>query len=462
MAGVTDRLGRLLERAAPRGDIEPVPTEGRELSGLDMGVLWGDLSVGILVLFTGALLVPAMALPAAIGAIAVGSLLGCLPLAAVAADGARTGRPTMALLRPVLGERGSYVPSAINAVQLIGWAAFEFWAMAGIANAVSRSAFGLDIYGAWLVVIAAVCIALAMAGPVVFVRRWLERFGIFVLLGAGAWLTFRVATSGDLGGAWRAPGLGGLGFWVAVDLVIAMPVSWLPLVADYGRFARSPRAAFVGTYGGYVLGNVWFYALGALLVLVAGSSATVLGIGAALIALGGGAVVLLALLVGETDGAFANLYSTATSVRNIGPILPGRRLTLVAGIAAFALAAVLGESAETFELFLLTIGSVFVPLFGVYFAHRLVRPGPARAWCDPGALTAWVVGFGVYQWSIPSPLPAWSAGVEWFFADLLGAPFPLFGGALGASIPSFVVASALGIVAFGLPRRTRVIRPPRG
>ena len=59
-------------------------------------------------------------------------------------------------------------------------------------------------------------------------------------------------------------------FWVGVDLVIAMPISWLPLVADYNRFARKPAPAFWGTFLGYLLTNVWFYALGAMVFLAAG------------------------------------------------------------------------------------------------------------------------------------------------------------------------------------------------
>ena len=56
--------------------IAPVPPEQGTLSALDIGVLWNDLSLGLLVLVTGALLVPALGLPAAIAAIVVGSLIG--------------------------------------------------------------------------------------------------------------------------------------------------------------------------------------------------------------------------------------------------------------------------------------------------------------------------------------------------------------------------------------------------
>src|SRR5207245_6363090 len=89
MATVTDRLEEVLEKEAPVWGIRPVPPEHRRLSGIDFAVLWGDLAIGLLVLLTGALLVPSLGLPKALLAIAVGSLVGCVPLALVAYAGAR-------------------------------------------------------------------------------------------------------------------------------------------------------------------------------------------------------------------------------------------------------------------------------------------------------------------------------------------------------------------------------------
>jgi NCS1 family nucleobase:cation symporter-1 len=257
-SGLVDRLGTVLEREAPSWGIRPVPPDRRTLSGLDLAVLWGDLSVGLLVMVTGALLVPALGLGRALLAIAIGSVVGCLPLALVARAGQRERVPTMVLLRPVLGERGSFLPSVLNVVQLVGWTAVEFWAMGEVANVASTRAFGVDARNGWVVVVAVVCTSLALGGPILVVRRWLERFGIYVLLATAAWITVEVLRVGDVGSAWRAPGAGGLPFWVAVDLVIVMPVSWLPLAADYTRFARPGSRAAAGTYVGYLIGNAWF------------------------------------------------------------------------------------------------------------------------------------------------------------------------------------------------------------
>jgi NCS1 family nucleobase:cation symporter-1 len=472
MATVTERLERALEREAPAWGIRPVPPEHRRLSGLDFGVLWGDLSIGLLVLVTGAFLVPALGFRSALLAIVIGSVIGCLALALVGLAGAREGVPGMVLFRPVLGLRGSYVPSILNVIQLLGWTAFEFWAMANVAAAMSDRLFGFRGYLMWLAIVAVVCTALALGGPILVVRRWLERFGVYVVAGVAAWLSYRVFASADLGELWRRPGQGGLPFWLGVDLVIVMPISWLPLVADYNRFARPEARSFAGTLWGYLAGNVWFYALGALLVLSVGATPDVVGIGQSIAALAGGGLVLIALLAGESDQAFANIYSAAVSTQNVAPQASQRRLVVAVAGAAFLLAWLL--SMDAYEVFLLLIGSVFVPLFGVFAADYFLlrRSVDARALFDRGgrywfaggvnwrAFVAWASGFVLYHWSVPTGPAGWTDAVRIVFEDWLGLPFPLAGSALGASIPSFAGALLmfLALGAVGWRRKTAPAR----
>jgi putative hydroxymethylpyrimidine transporter CytX len=296
---------------------------------------------------------------------------------------------------------------------------------------------------------AVVCTLLALGGPILVVRRWLERFGAWVVGAVALWLTIRVLTVSDLGALWQRPGSGGLPFWLAVDLVIVQPVSWLPLVADYTRFARTQRGAALGTYAGYAVGNLWFYALGALLVLGAGlSDASPAGLAQAMAALAGGWIVLLTLLVGETDEAFADIYSAAVSAQNLRERLSQRRAILVVAAAGVALAVWLNgrgaDATATFESFLFLLGSVFVPLFGVFVADYFLTPrSPVSQAIRPTALVAWGAGFLVYQWCVPTGPAAWQSGVQTVFHDWLGLPFPLAGSAAGASIPSFATALAV-------------------
>ncbi len=447
-----------LHDAAPEWGIRPVPDDLRRFGGLDLAILWGDLSIGLLVLFSGTLLVPALGLPTALLAILVGSIVGSLPLALVGLAGARERVPGMVLFRPLLGLRGSYLPSAMNLIQLVGWSAFEFWAMARVADSISSDLFGIDAYGLWLVLVAAGCTALAWSGPVFVVRRWLERFGAWIIAAVAAWISFRVLTVGDLAALWHRPGSGGLPFWLAVDLVIAMPISWLPLVADFTRFAKSERRAAAATFWSYAAGNAWFYALGAMLVLAAGSGSDVLDLGTTIAASAGGAVVLLALLAGESDQAMANVYSSAVSIQNVFPGASPRRLIVAVGAIGLAVAAMLkGSAAYTFETFLFLIGAIFVPLFGVFLADWLVlrrgRIGEAalfenaRSGFNPRALIPWAAGFALYQWCVPTGPSWWVDAVTKVLHSWLHLPVPLVPGyAAGASIPAFAGAFLLSLV----------------
>jgi putative hydroxymethylpyrimidine transporter CytX len=451
-------MSTLLER--PEFGIEPVPQEYRTLSALDIGVLWGDLGIGLLVLVTGALLVPGLGFWPAMAAIVIGSVIGVGLLAAAASAGAQHGVPTMVLFRPVLGVRGSWIPTIFNIAQLLGWTAVEFWAISSVANIVSEKAFGFSSRGLWLALAAIVCTGLALWGPVGVTRVWLERFGVWVIGGISLVVTILVLMSDNLSTALSATGQGGFPtFGGALDLVIAMPVSWLPLVADYTRFGKRPRGAFFGTFWGYLIANIWLYALGALLVLSSGAAPSPAGIAVGILAVAGGSVAgvlfLVGLLVGETDEAFANIYSGAVSVQNLFPRLSQR--ALIIGIAAVgsALAAVL--TMELYESFLLLIGSLFVPLFGVFLAeHFLIRRGKLQSgelyrekgayWFAAGfryrALIPWIAGFIVYHWISPSPVSWWVDLIR----DIFGTPLSERFAWLSASIPSFVVAFVVALV----------------
>ena len=432
--------------------IAPIPAERRTLSSLDVGILWNDLSLGLLVLVTGGFLVPAFDLAGVIGAVALGTFLGCLPLAAVALAGAREGLPGMVLFRPALGRTGSAAPSVLNVVQLLGWTAVEFWAMGRLANALSIEFLGVDAFAVWLALVAVGCTLLAIGGPVLVVKRFLERFGTWIVLASGVGLTVSLFATGTPFEGWP-PATGGLPFLLAVDLVIVMPISWLPLVADSTRFARRERGVFGATFAGYALGNAWFYVLGALLVLHASAPPDALGLGRTITELVGGSLLVAGLLVGEAPNAFANVYSTAVSALNVAPRVSERAFTIATGAVAFVLALLV--TMDRYEVFLFLIGSVFVPLGAVFLVDYFVRAhgrygseavfGRAAEGVRWAAVVPWLAGFFVYQWSVPTGPGWWTDGVEALFSGI-GLPFPLFDSRLGASLPSFAVAFALSLV----------------
>ena len=161
--------------------IDPVPERLRVLGTLDTGLLWGNLGVSLLVIVAGAALVPALSLPEALLAIAIGCVIGNLALAIAGAIGADARVPGMVLLRAPLGKRGSYLPTAVNVLQGIGWSVFELLIIATAAAALSDELFGFRAQWLWTLVFGAVALALALLGPIGFVRRFVRKVAVWAV-----------------------------------------------------------------------------------------------------------------------------------------------------------------------------------------------------------------------------------------------------------------------------------------
>lgn len=414
-----------------------------------------SLGLSLLVLVAGTYLVPALSLPKALLAIVVGGLVGNAMLAAAGLIGADARVPAMVLMRAPLGRRGSYLATVLNVAQNLGWTIFELIVIATAANALSKHAFGFDHLRLWTVAAAGITTALALLGPIGFVRQWVRRFAIWVVLASLGYLTWWSLAHANLHELWHRPGKGGLTFWQGVDLMVAMPASWLPLAADYTRFSSGRGRAFWGTGVGYLLPNVWLYALGAVLLLSRGVSdapsllQAIAGGGAA------SAIALVALGVDETKEPFANVYSTAVSLQNLLPRVPQRLLILLA--AGGSTVAALRIDLTHYQSFLLLLGSFFVPLFGVllghwllagaHYARRHVFEAPAlRA----ELLGAWLSGFCLYQWLQPTGPHWWMSLVDRTHA----------GTSVGASLPSFGLAFGLTLLFGVLPAALQWRRAP--
>lgn len=430
--------------------IEPVPERLRVLGTVDIGLLWGNLGVSLLVVVAGAILVPALSLPDALVAIVVGCIVGNAMLAIAGGIGAQTRVPAMVLMRAPLGEKGSYGPTAINVVQCLGWTVFELLVIATAAAALSDELFGFQARWAWTLVFGAAALVLGMLGPIGVVRTVIRRVAVWIVPVAVAYLGWWALTGGGLEDAWSRPGEGGLSTWQGIDIVVGVTVSWIPLAADYTRFARSPKAAFWGTGVGYVVPDALLLALGAVVLLtrdLADPSALPAAVAA------GGLVALLALValtVGETDEAFANAYSGAVSIQNLVPWLPQRGLVVLTTSVGVVGALVLELS--SFQSFLFLLGSFFVPLFAVLLADWLAsgrRFEPSDVFAAPRVrppmLAAWIAGFAAYQWLSPT-------GPGWWVEQVQRLDPPSW--PIGATLPSFVVSFVLAALAAIADRRT--------
>jgi len=442
----------------PSWGIEPVPERLRVLGAFDGFLLWANLSVSLLVIVAGAFLVLpadefglALSLPEAVGAIVAAAVVGNLLLGLGGLIGADARVPTMVLMRAPLGRRGSYLPTGLNVVQCLGWSVFELIIIATGASALSQQVLGFGGVAFWKILFGVVATVLAFLGPVGFVRKYVRKFAVWVVIVSLLYLAWWSLHGRHPIALWHRGGTHA--FWAGFDLVLASIISWTPLVADYTRFSRSRSAGFWGAGLGYFVPTIPLFGLGAVIAMSRSISEAPALLTA--IAAGGAASILalLALTVDESDEAFANVYSGAVSLQNLLPRLPQR--LLVSGFALVATVGALVVDLRNYQSFLYLLGSFFVPLFAVLLADWLLA-GRHYGRDDvflvpeirPEMVGAWLAGFALYQWLSPVG-PGWWTGVV---AHL--HPHALPWG--GASLPSFAAAFALAVLARTVARRAAV------
>jgi len=405
--------------------LTPVPSSARVFSWRDHACLWFSLGVGLLVMQVGAYLVPATGMKEAALACVFGSLLGAGLLAWVGKIACETGLSSAGLIHRSYGSLFARLPVLLNIVQLLGWTTFEMVVMREGSLAIVNQTFGLALDGMTALVLvtlfwAAVLAALLAGSMLTLVRRFVSRFGLPLVAASLVWLSWQFGMRlADVGWSafWSQSGDGSMSMFGALDLVIAMPVSWLPLVADYARHGRSGRGTLTGVWLGYALANMWCYALGVLVISTVGPGTQMV---TALLLAQGGLIALGLILVDELDNAYGDLYSGAVSSHSLLPHWSIRRwgLTLVAVSAALAMVLPM----HSLEPFLLTLSSVFVPLYGVIlgrwaFGGAVLRGNDAgqasiiEVW--PALL--WLLGIVCYH-----TITAWAPGLGAALPTLLG------------------------------------------
>jgi purine-cytosine permease-like protein len=222
----------------------------------------------------------------------------------------------------------------------------------------------ISSHAIWVTVFWGGILTLLMASSMLgLVRNFVSKFGLPLVVLSLAWLTWQfvgVLQTQDVAAFWHRPGNQTMGFLSAIDLVIAMPVSWLPLVADYARHGNNGRTAMKATWIAYALANIWCYALGFLVVSVATPDISLVH---TLLLAQGGLLALGLILIDELDNAYGDVYSASMNSHSLFKSWNFKTLGLLIAVLCTGLAIVLPM--HSLEPFLLMLSSVFVPLYGV-------------------------------------------------------------------------------------------------
>ena len=365
------------------------PTIHRRLSTPTLGLIWFGASVSLAEILTGTFFAP-LGFEQGLTAILVGHIIGCILFWLVPYVSAKTGASAMGAASRSFGHVGSNLFALANVIQLVGWTAIMVVSGAAAANLL------VPLLGeaGWCVVIGALIVFWIAIGVKRMGRA--QSFAAVLLLV----LTF-VANSAVFGGTPITPsGDEGLSFGAAVELAVAMPLSWLPVVGDYTREAKKPGAGATMATITYFVGSCWMFAIGLGCALFAGSD----DIAAVMAQAGMGLIGILVVVLSTVTTTFLDAQSAGVSAESIHPKLNARICGIIAAVVGTALA--IFAPVSNFEEFLYLIGSVFAPMAAIviadYFIGHRDRSDVAVDWRN---IVLWVLGFALYRVSLTWDIP---------------------------------------------------------
>ena len=348
---------------------------------LNHSLIWFGAAISIAEILTGTLLAP-LGLKKALAAIILGHLIGGTLMYFAGLIGAKTERSAMETVKLTFGNKGGLLFSSLNVLQLVGWTAVMIFSGAAAAQSVMPLAQWI-----WCLAIAALILLWVFIGI-----GNVTKINI-VTMSALLILSLLMSKLVFFGGSVATLPLGGMSFGSAVELAVAMPLSWLPLISDYTRRAthKPQTVTFVGV-AVYGLTSCWMYAIGVGAALYTGKS----DVAEIMSAAGFGIAAVLTVLASTVTTTFLDVYSAGVSAASLSKKLNEKPVAVAACLVG-ALIAICTPIAK-FESFLYLISSVFAPMIAVQIVQSFIlRRNSGDRSFDGLNLVVWAAGFGLYR-----------------------------------------------------------------
>lgn len=344
------------------------------------GLIWFGAAVSIAEIVTGTLFAP-LGFIKGLMAILIGHVIGCSLLFFSGFIGGKTRKCAMETVQMSFGKKGSLFFAILNIIQLVGWTAIMIYDGALAAN----SAWNI---GSWIwalligvLIILWISIGIKNLGKV----NTLSMLALTMLTFVLSFVIFKNGTTHEALSST-------LSFGAAVDLSVAMPLSWLPLISDYTREAEKPTKATIVSVIVYGTTSTWMYVIGMGAAIFTGNS----DIAGIMVKAGLGIVALLIIVLSTVTTTFLDAYSAGISSEVISKKINGKWIAIGATMIG-TIGAILFPMTDITD-FLYLIGSVFAPMIAVQIADfYILKTDSSNISFNYLNLAIWVVGFIAYR-----------------------------------------------------------------
>ena len=354
------------------------------------GLIWFGAGVSIAEILTGTYLAP-LGMGKGLLAIIVGHIIGCLMLFLAGVIGGKTRRSAMETVKMSFGQNGGVFFSFLNVLQLVGWTAIMIYDGALAADGVLHTGRWV-----WCLVIGALIIVWILVGITNLGKiNTIAMAALFILTLVLCKVIFFSGAAGNVDTSEA------MSFGAAVELAVAMPLSWLPLISDYTREAEEPVKATAVSAVVYGIISCWMYVIGMGAAIYTGEY----DIAQIMVKAGLGIAGLLIIVFSTVTTTFLDAYSAGISAESVFSKLNGKYAAVAVTVIGTVGAIV--YPMDNITDFLYLIGSVFAPMIAIQIADFFIlkRADSLSDAIDVTNIVIWIVGFVLYRYLMGVDIP---------------------------------------------------------
>ncbi len=349
---------------------------------LENGMIWFGAGVSIAEILSGTYFAE-LGLKTAIITILIGHIIGCALLFAAGYIGGKARKSAMETTKMSFGQKGALFFALMNVIQLIGWTAIMIYDGAISANAIFQTGVWV-----WALVIGALII--------LWIKIGITNLGKIntVTMTALFFLTLILCKVIfiDGNGQMTVTSDSSLSFGAAVELAVAMPLSWMPLISDYTQEAEKPFQATLVSSITYGVISCWMYIIGMGAALFTGAS----DISVIMLRAGLGLVGILIVIFSTVTTTFLDAYSAGVSAETLTSKFSGKTMGIV--VAVIGTICAMFFPMDDITNFLYFIGSVFAPMIAIMIVDFLSGRNSEQQTFNWMNLVVWLIGFFLYRY----------------------------------------------------------------
>ena len=362
----------------------------KRTSIFENGLIWFGAGVSLAEILTGTAFAP-LGFQKGILAIIIGHIIGCTMLFLAGVIGGKTRRSAMETVKMSFGQNGGVFFSFLNVLQLVGWTAIMIYYGALAADGVLNTGRWV-----WCLVIGALIIVWILVGITNLGKvNTIAMAALFILTLVLCKVIFFSGAAGNVDTSEA------MSFGAAVELAVAMPLSWLPLISDYTREAEEPVKATAVSAVVYGIISCWMYVIGMGAAIYTGEY----DIAQIMVKAGLGIAGLLIIVFSTVTTTFLDAYSAGISAESVFSKLNGKYAAVAVTVIGTVGAIV--YPMDNITDFLYLIGSVFAPMIAIQIADFFIlkRADSLSDAIDVTNIVIWIVGFVLYRYLMGVDIP---------------------------------------------------------